>query len=81
MSAVSNIVETPAEKPVVIPIEAYVSPAYARAESDKLWAKAWQVACRVEEVPKVGDYVTYDILEESIIVVRYLWTTLTAISV
>jgi nitrite reductase/ring-hydroxylating ferredoxin subunit len=70
MSAVSQTVQTPVEKPVIIPIDAYVSPAYARAESDKLWAKVWQVACRVEELAKVGDYMTYDILEESIIVVR-----------
>ena len=70
MSAVSNTVETPTEKPVVIPIEAYVPEAYARAENEKLWPKVWQVACRLEEIPKVGDYVTYDILDESIIVVR-----------
>lgn len=58
------------EIPVVIPLEAYISEAYARAENDKLWPKVWQAACRVEEIPKVGDYVTYDILDESIIVVR-----------
>jgi phenylpropionate dioxygenase-like ring-hydroxylating dioxygenase large terminal subunit len=56
--------------PVVIPVEAYVSEAYARAEGEKLWPKVWQVACRAEEIPNVGDYVTYDILDESIIVVR-----------
>jgi nitrite reductase/ring-hydroxylating ferredoxin subunit len=59
-----------AEAPVVIPVEAYVSEAYARAESEKLWSKVWQTTCRVEEIPKVGDYVTYDILDDSIIVVR-----------
>jgi phenylpropionate dioxygenase-like ring-hydroxylating dioxygenase large terminal subunit len=56
--------------PVVIGIDAYVSEAYARAEDEKLWAKVWQVACREEEIRKVGDYVTYDILDESIIVAR-----------
>ncbi|TAL02240.1 MAG: aromatic ring-hydroxylating dioxygenase subunit alpha [Rhodospirillaceae bacterium] len=70
MNEIGKVAGTAAEKPVVIPVEAYVSEAYARAESDKLWAKVWQVACRVEEIPKVGDYVTYDILDESIIVVR-----------
>jgi phenylpropionate dioxygenase-like ring-hydroxylating dioxygenase large terminal subunit len=59
-----------AQKPVVIPVEAYTSETYARDEKDKLWSKVWQTACRVEEIPKVGDYVTYDILDESIIVVR-----------
>jgi nitrite reductase/ring-hydroxylating ferredoxin subunit len=69
LSAVSKI-EPAGERAVVIPIEAYVSEAYARAENEKLWPKIWQIACRVEELPKVGDYVTYDILDESIIVVR-----------
>ena len=70
MNDVSRLGPRTAEKPVVIPIEAYVSKDYARAEGEKLWPKVWQVACRVEEIPKVGDYVTYDILDESIIVVR-----------
>lgn len=60
----------PIEKPVVIPIEAYVSADYAQAENEKLWPKVWQIACRLEELKNVGDYVTYDILDESIIVVR-----------
>lgn len=58
------------EERVRIPVEAYVSPDYARAENEKLWPKVWQVACREEELKKVGDYVTYDILDESIIVIR-----------
>ncbi|WP_317929499.1 aromatic ring-hydroxylating dioxygenase subunit alpha [Halioxenophilus sp. WMMB6] len=55
---------------VIVPAEAYISPEYARAEGEKLWPKVWQIACRVEELESVGDYVTYDILDESIIVVR-----------
>src|SRR5579859_117386 len=58
------------EGAVVIGPEAYLSEAYARAENEKLWGKVWQVACRAEEIPRVGDYVTYDILDESIIVAR-----------
>lgn len=59
-----------ADQPVLIPVEPFTSPEYARAEGDRLWAKVWQAACRAEEIPNVGDYVTYDILDESIIVVR-----------
>lgn len=58
------------ETPVRIPIEAYVSPEYARAENHKLWTKVWQIACREEEMPAVGSYATYNILDESIMVVR-----------
>ncbi len=56
--------------PVVIPVDAYTSETYARAENEKLWGKVWQIACRVEEIPNVGDYVTYEIVDESIIIVR-----------
>jgi len=58
------------KQPVVIPVDAYMSEDYAHAENDKLWGKVWQAACRTEDLKKVGDYVTYDILDESIIVVR-----------
>lgn len=56
--------------PAIIPPDAYTSRDYAMAEDELLWGKVWQAACRVEELPEVGDYVTYDIVEESIIVVR-----------
>jgi nitrite reductase/ring-hydroxylating ferredoxin subunit len=69
MNQISPSTET-TERPVAIPIEAYTSEAYARAENEKLWGKVWQTTCRVEEIPKVGDYSTYDIMDESIIVVR-----------
>jgi phenylpropionate dioxygenase-like ring-hydroxylating dioxygenase large terminal subunit len=56
--------------PMTIPVEAYTSEAYARAERDKLWRKVWQQVGRVEEIPEVGSYLTYDILDDSVIVVR-----------
>lgn len=59
-----------ADDPVMIPTQAYLSADYARAERDRLWRKVWQMACREEEIPEVGDYYTYDILDDSIIVVR-----------
>jgi phenylpropionate dioxygenase-like ring-hydroxylating dioxygenase large terminal subunit len=56
--------------PVTIAVDAYISEDYARAERDKLWRKVWQQVGRVEELPAVGSYLTYDILDDSIIVVR-----------
>jgi phenylpropionate dioxygenase-like ring-hydroxylating dioxygenase large terminal subunit len=53
-----------------IPKDAYHSKEFAELEKERLWPYVWQIACREEEIPKVGDFVTYDILDESIIVVR-----------
>ena len=50
--------------------EAFTSEDYARAEPDRLWRKVWQHACREEDIPGVGDYVTYDVAEDTILVVR-----------
>ncbi|HMJ53669.1 MAG TPA: Rieske 2Fe-2S domain-containing protein, partial [Polyangiaceae bacterium] len=57
-------------EPLTFSVEPYISEEYARAEGDKLWGKAWQHAGRVEEIPNVGDYLTYDIADDSIVIVR-----------
>ena len=50
--------------------EAYLSPSYARAEAEHLWPKVWQHAARLEEIPEVGDFVTYDIMDDTVLIVR-----------
>lgn len=70
MTAMTETSRMLADRPCIIGREAYVSADYAREEAEKLWPKVWQVACREEEIPNVGDYVTYEILDESIIVTR-----------
>ncbi len=57
-------------EPLTYSVEAFTSRDYAAAEADLLWAKVWQHAGRVEEVPKVGDFITYDIGDDAILVVR-----------
>ena len=53
-----------------VPKDAYLSKEFADREAERLWPYVWQIACREEEIPNVGDFVTYDILDNSIIVVR-----------
>lgn len=53
-----------------IPKDAYFSREFAFQERERLWPRVWQVACRLEEIPDEGDFATYDILDDSIIVVR-----------
>jgi len=69
LSKVEAATDTTPE-PVVIPVEAYISEDYARAERDKLWRKCWLQAGRVEDLPEVGSYITYEILDDSVLIVR-----------
>jgi nitrite reductase/ring-hydroxylating ferredoxin subunit len=57
-------------RPDFVPTEHYISPEFLRLEKDRLWPRVWQVACREEELPRIGSFVTYDIMDESIVVVR-----------
>jgi phenylpropionate dioxygenase-like ring-hydroxylating dioxygenase large terminal subunit len=39
-------------------------------EVDRVWRRAWQMACRLEQVPEVGDSLVYDAPGVSLVVVR-----------
>ena len=56
--------------PVIYPVQAYICEEYARAERDKLWRKVWQMAGRLEDIPEVGNYLSYGILDDSVLIVR-----------
>lgn len=65
-------------EPVTIGVEAYISEEYARRERDKLWRKVWLQVGRVEEIPKVGDFLTYEVLDDSLLIVRTAADTIRA---
>jgi phenylpropionate dioxygenase-like ring-hydroxylating dioxygenase large terminal subunit len=58
--------------------EAFLSPEYAALEKERLWPRVWQMAGRVEDIPKVGDFFTYEIADESILIVRTAADTIKA---
>ncbi len=53
-----------------VPRERYVSRAFHDLEVEKLWKQVWQMACREEVIPEVGDHVVYEIADSSLLVVR-----------
>ena len=56
--------------PTSVSVERYRSRAFHELEMERLWPKVWQMACRVEEIPNVGDYHIYEIGKFSILVVN-----------
>jgi phenylpropionate dioxygenase-like ring-hydroxylating dioxygenase large terminal subunit len=63
--------ENPLDVPLTsVPVTRYTGREYYELEMAKLWPRVWQMACREEEIPDVGDYVVYEIGNYSIIVVR-----------
>ncbi len=48
----------------------YHSPALLELEKEELFKTHWQIACHVSDVPKPGDYHTFDMCGERAIIVR-----------
>jgi phenylpropionate dioxygenase-like ring-hydroxylating dioxygenase large terminal subunit len=57
-------------EPDKIPAKRYYDQQFFELEREKLWPHVWQMAARLEEIPEIGDYVEYRILDKSVIVVR-----------
>ncbi|WP_145205782.1 aromatic ring-hydroxylating oxygenase subunit alpha [Sphingobium sp. B2] len=57
-------------QPKLLETEPYLSREYLKLERDRLWRRVWLQAARLEEIPNVGDFVTYEILDDSVIIVR-----------
>ena len=53
-----------------VPKADFLDRRFHELEKENLWPKVWQIACRLEEIPEPGDYATYDILDDSIVIVR-----------
>ncbi|MGN6357316.1 MAG: aromatic ring-hydroxylating oxygenase subunit alpha [Novosphingobium sp.] len=56
--------------PELIPAARYYDRAFYDLEVEKLWPHVWQMACRLEQIPNVGDWVEYSNVGKSVIVVR-----------
>ncbi|MET1754149.1 aromatic ring-hydroxylating dioxygenase subunit alpha [Novosphingobium sp. RD2P27] len=58
------------ENPALIPAGRYYDEDFYRLEGERMWPHVWQMACRLEQIPEVGDWIEYSNLGKSVIVVR-----------
>lgn len=56
--------------PRKIPVDRYFERKYHDLEVEHLWKKCWQMACREEDIPEVGDHFLYEIAHLQFLVVR-----------
>jgi len=53
-----------------VPARNYTCPEYYQREIDRVWSQTWQMVCREEEIPNVGDHVVYELGPMSWLIVR-----------
>lgn len=73
MSGNNKVGRTPIEGEIrrdFIPANRFTADDIFELEKNNLFPRIWHIAAREEEIPRVGDYVTYEIYDESIIMMR-----------
>jgi nitrite reductase/ring-hydroxylating ferredoxin subunit len=70
IEATSRVVPFQVTDPERIPVKRYYDDGFYKLECERLWPHVWQMACRLEQIPNVGDWVEYSNLGKSVIVVR-----------
>lgn len=53
-----------------VPVSRFTSKEWHAREVEKMWRRTWQMACRENDIPLVGDQLVYDIAGISVVVVR-----------
>jgi len=74
----SRTVPFAVSQPDRIAAQRYYDKAFYELECEMLWPRVWQMACRLEEIPKPGSFSVYENLGHSVIVTRVDETTIKA---
>ena len=51
-------------------VDRYLSQEFHDLEKERLWPRVWQMVCREEHIPEVGDHILYEINDDSFIIIR-----------
>lgn len=57
-------------RPDRIPVADYVSKQFLALENAAVWPRVWLMACREEEIAKPGSYLVFDVVRDTILLVR-----------
>jgi phenylpropionate dioxygenase-like ring-hydroxylating dioxygenase large terminal subunit len=70
VTAAQRAPEATAELPRALPAWVYNHPELTRLETERILMPSWQIVCHVNSIPKSGDFVTFDLGAESVMVMR-----------
>ncbi len=65
-----TLTETPFDLPHALPAWVYNHPELTRLEIERILMPSWQIVCHINSIPKTGDYETFDLGPESVLVLR-----------
>src|SRR5579871_27129 len=66
----AKLAETPAVQSYALPAWVYNNADLTRLEIQRVLMPSWQIVCHVNSIPNSGDYVTFDLGPESVLVLK-----------
>ncbi len=60
----------PVDDPERIPAQRYYDEKFYKLELEHVWPHVWQMACRLEQIPEVGDWIEYQNVGKSVLIVN-----------
>ena len=70
MNATARPVEPASDPGRSLPAWVYHHPEMTRLEYERILKPSWQIACHASQIPSAGDYVTFELGTDSVIVLR-----------
>jgi phenylpropionate dioxygenase-like ring-hydroxylating dioxygenase large terminal subunit len=70
LSAVPAVTRSPPPLPRALPAWVYDNAELTRLELERILKPSWQIVCHASSIPKAGDFVTFDLGPESVVVLR-----------
>jgi phenylpropionate dioxygenase-like ring-hydroxylating dioxygenase large terminal subunit len=69
-TAAATPVKTPMHRARALPAWVYDNAELTRLETRRVLMPSWQIVCHISSIPKTGDFVTFELGSESVVVVR-----------
>jgi phenylpropionate dioxygenase-like ring-hydroxylating dioxygenase large terminal subunit len=66
----ASLIDSDTPEPRALPAWVYNHPELTRLELERILMPSWQIVCHVNSIPKTGDFVTFDLGPESVLVLR-----------
>ena len=70
LDSLDKLAHRPLAEATAMPREIYISPEILQHERERIFAQDWICAGRADEIPNIGDYLTFDLCDQPLLLIR-----------
>lgn len=70
LDSLDKLAHRPLAEATAMPRDIYISPEILQHERERIFAQDWICAGRADEIPNIGDYLTFDLCDQPLLLIR-----------